>query len=136
MDHSGEAVVRLVAAHRDPFELLQLAKEVLNQVPPFVDFLVDRERGSAVRALRDDDLGAALVQLIDDPVRIESLVRDQGLKLDILDQGRDADSVVAVSRQQDEADRISERVGQRQDLGGQAAFGAANGLALRPPFAP
>jgi hypothetical protein len=38
--------------------------------------------------------------------------------------------------QQDEANKIAERIGQRKDLGGHAALGAADGLALSPPFAP
>jgi hypothetical protein len=41
-----------------------------------------------------------------------------------------------VSGQQDEADQISECVGQRQDLGRKPALGAAYSLALSPPFAP
>src|SRR6202521_2960491 len=39
-------------------------------------------------------------------------------------------------RQQDEADQVPKRIGESQDLGGHAAFGFANGLALSPPFAP
>jgi hypothetical protein len=38
--------------------------------------------------------------------------------------------------QEDEADEIAQRVGQRQNFGRYAAFGTADGLALSPPFAP
>jgi hypothetical protein len=38
--------------------------------------------------------------------------------------------------QQDEVDQVAERIDQRDDLRGQAAARAPNGLALRPPFAP
>src|SRR4030095_11378639 len=38
--------------------------------------------------------------------------------------------------QEHKAHEVAERVGERQDLGGQATFGAADGLAVRPPFAP
>src|SRR3546814_16405051 len=38
--------------------------------------------------------------------------------------------------QQDEAHEIAECIGERQDLGRHAALGAADGLALSPPFAP
>jgi hypothetical protein len=41
-----------------------------------------------------------------------------------------------VTGQKHEAHQISERVGEGEDLGGHATFGAANGLALGPPFAP
>ncbi|EGI53700.1 hypothetical protein SUS17_3459 [Sphingomonas sp. S17] len=37
---------------------------------------------------------------------------------------------------QPEAHQIAERIGQRQVLGRHATFGAADGLALIPPFAP
>ena len=38
--------------------------------------------------------------------------------------------------EQHEAHEIAERVRKGKDLGAQAAFGAADGLALSPPFAP
>ena len=56
--------------------------------------------------------------------------------VDTLDERRNADRVEALSRQQHEAHEIAERVGERQDFGRHAAFGAADGLALSPPFAP
>ena len=136
MDHGGEALIGLVAAHGDAFELLQLAEEVLDQVPPLVDIGVDLDRRQAVRTLRDDDLGASLVQLVDNPVRIERLVADQAFKLDVLDQRRDADRVIAVPWQQDKTDQVAEGVGEGQNFGGEAALGAPYSLALSPPFAP
>ena len=86
--------------------------------------------------LRDDDLRTAFIQLRDDPVGVECLVGDQATELDSLDQRRDADRVVSLTRQEDEAHEIAQCIGQRQDFGGQAAPGLANGLALSPPFAP
>jgi hypothetical protein len=41
MDHRCEAAIRLVAAHCNSLELLELAKEVLDQVAPFVDLQVN-----------------------------------------------------------------------------------------------
>lgn len=72
-----EALVGFVGAHRDTFELLELAEEVFDQMTPFVHFLVNHERSGAARMLRDDDFGATLVQLFDDGVAIEGLVGDQ-----------------------------------------------------------
>ena len=43
VDHCGEALIGLVGAQRDAFELLELAEEVLDQVTPFVDLFVDGE---------------------------------------------------------------------------------------------
>ena len=105
-------------------------------MPPFVGIRIDGERRKALWALRDDDLGAALVQLRDDPVGVERLVGDEAVELDPLDERGDADGVVALTGQQDKANEIAECVGQRQDLGRQAAARLADGLALSPPFAP
>ena len=60
--------------------------------------------------------------------------RDQRPKGEPVDERRHAHRVEALPWQEHEAHQIAERVGERQDLGGQAAFGAANGLALQSPF--
>ena len=86
--------------------------------------------------LRDHDLGAARVEVGDDDVAVKSLVRNQAAKGETVDQRRHADRVEALAGQQHEAHKIAERIGQRQDFGRHAAFGAADGLAFRPPFAP
>src|SRR5713101_9364416 len=86
--------------------------------------------------LRNHDLGAALVEVGDDVVAVEGLVGDERAEFDPLDERWDADRIEALSRQQDESDEIAERIGERQDLGRHAPLGAADGLALSPPFAP
>lgn len=52
---------RDVAAHCDAFEFLEFAKEILDQVPPFIHFLIDFEGLGTARMLRDDNLGATFV---------------------------------------------------------------------------
>jgi hypothetical protein len=136
VDHRLETAVCLVASHCNAFEFLQLAEEILDQVAPFVDVLVDIERLGAPLMLRDDDLRPAFVQVFDDPVGIKSLVGDQTTEFDVFDQGRDADGVKAMAGQKDEPYQIPERVGQREDFGGPAALRFADGLILGPPFAP
>ena len=86
--------------------------------------------------LGDADFGVPPVHLVDDPVGIERLIGDQAAEGHSIDQGSDADCVMALAGQQNEPDQATERVGQRQDLGGRAAFGLAYGLAFSPPFAP
>lgn len=136
VDHGLETTVCLVTSHCDAFEFLQLAEEVLDQVAPFVDVLVDIERLGAPLMLRDDDLGSAFVEVFDDPVGIKRLVGDQAAEFDILDQGCDADGVEAVAGQKDKPHQVSERVGQREDFGSPATLRLADGLVLGPPFAP
>jgi hypothetical protein len=52
-------LIGLVGAHGDALELLELAEEVFDEMPPFVHLLVDGERLCAARMLGNDDLGAA-----------------------------------------------------------------------------
>ena len=77
MDHGGEALIGLVGAHGDALELLELAEEVFDEMPPFVHLLVDSERLCTARMLGDDDLGAARVEIGDNGVAVERLVGDQ-----------------------------------------------------------
>jgi len=111
VDHSLETAVSLVASHSYAFEFLQFAEEVLDQVAPFVNLLVDIERFGAPLMLRDDDLRLAFVHVFDDPVGIKGLVSDQAAEFDVLDQRRDADGVKTVAGKQDKAHQISKRVG-------------------------
>ena len=136
VDHGGEAEVGLFAPHDDAFELLKLSEEVLDEVAPLIDFNIDLARPGASGMLRNENLGAAPVEIGDDGVAIEGLIAEQGAELEVLDQRGHADRVEPVPRQQDEADQVSQCVGQGQDLRGHAAFGAAYGLILGPPFAP
>src|ERR1700682_88292 len=103
---------------------------------PFVDFGVDQERYGAARMLRNHDLGATLVEVGDDVVAVEGFVGDHPAKLDPVDERRNANGVEALSRQQDESNQIAERIGEGQNFGRHAPLGAADGLALSPPFAP
>src|SRR5882757_1503520 len=56
VDHRLETAVCLVGSHCNAFEFLQLAEEILDEVTPFVDVLVDIERLGAPLMLRDDNL--------------------------------------------------------------------------------
>ena len=103
---------------------------------PFVHLGVDVERRLASRVLGDDDLGAALVQFLDDPVHIEGLVGNERTEFDVADQRFDADRVMALTRQKDEADKLAECIDEREDLGCPAAPRFAYSLILGPPFAP
>ena len=58
------------------------------------------------------------------------------LEGETVDERSDADRIETVAGQQNEAHEIAERVGQREDFGRHAALGAADRLALSPPFAP
>ena len=136
MDHGSEACVGFLIAGCDASEGLERAEEVFDQMAPAIDLGVVGNAPCAVGLRRNDGDSSTVIQLGADPIDVEGLVGEQRVELDTLDQRLDADAVVALTRQQNEANEIAERVDQRQDLGGQAAARAANGLILSPPFAP
>src|SRR3979411_381583 len=105
-------------------------------MPPFVHLLIDGERLCTARMLGDDGLGAACVEIGDNGVAVESLVGDQRVEGQSLDERRHTHRVEALSRQKHEAHEIAERVSEGQDFGGHAALRTADRLVLRPPFAP
>src|SRR5215211_5106464 len=86
--------------------------------------------------LGDHDLGAACIEIGDQGIAVESGIGAQRPEGEPVDERRHAHRIEALPGQKHEAHEVAERVGERQDLGGQAAFGAADGLALSPPFAP
>src|SRR3979490_2970928 len=136
MDHGLEALVGFVGACADTFEFLELAEEVLDQMTPFVHLGVDVQRHAAARVLRNHDLGTALIEIGDDVVAVEGLVGDQRAEFDPRDERGNADGIEALSRQQDESDEVAQGIGEGEDFGRHASLGAADGLALSPPFAP
>src|SRR3984893_5643807 len=136
IDHGGEALIGLVGAHGDAFELLELPEDVFEEMPPCVHLLVDGERLCATRMLGDDDLGAARVEIGDNGFAVERLVGEHGVEGQTLKQPPHAHRVEALSRQKHEAHEIAERISEGQDFGGHAALRTADGLALGPPFAP
>lgn len=79
-------------------------------------------RGFARRMLGDDDFGAARVEIGDDAVAIERLVGDQRAESDALKERRNRNRIETLSGHEREAHEIAERIGERQDFGGHAAF--------------
>lgn len=66
-------MVYFVGPHSNALKLLEFAEDIFDQVSAFIDFWVDAEFLRAARMLRDDNLGAATVQLGDDGVGVVSL---------------------------------------------------------------
>jgi hypothetical protein len=112
-----------------------MAEEVFDQMAPYVHFCIVRDALGPVGLRGNDRDCAAFVQVGTQPVVVEGLVADQGLKIETGDQGLDTDAVVTLAWQQHEADEFPECVHQGHDLGSQAATRAAYGLILSPPFA-
>ena len=89
MHHGREAPVCFVGAHRDAFELLEIAEEIFDQMVPFIHFQIDGDRRVEARMLRNHDHGATCVEIGDDRVAVERLVGDQRAEVNAFDQQRE-----------------------------------------------
>ncbi len=136
MDHGGEACVGLVVPCCDAAEFFEIAEEVLDLVAPLVHGEVAGNVARPIGLGRDHGGRPSGVQFRAQPIVVEGLVGQEGAELDVRDQRCDADAVVALARQQQEAGEIAQGIDQRHDLGGQTAARPADGLILSPPFAP
>jgi len=136
MDHGGKALIGLAGAHGDALELLEFLEEILDEMPPFVFVGVVRSRVESLGSGRNDRFDAALFQEVAEPIGVISLVAQEGVEVQALDQGRDAGGFPALPRHKLEADQLAQPIDQGQDLGGQAAPAFADRLTSGPPFAP
>lgn len=116
-DHGGIETVRLVRPNCYAFEFLKLLEVILDKMTPFLHLVVDDEWVQPLRPLRDNNLRSARVQIVDDPIAVECLIREHRAELDALDQRRDADGVVAVCRHQNEPLQVAKCIHKGQDFG-------------------
>ena len=88
---------------------------------PFVHLEVATDRVLSVGFGRNDGDDAAAIELGAQPIVVEGFVGEQGADGDAGDQRFDADAIVPLTRQQDEARQIAERIDKREDFGRQTA---------------
>ena len=103
---------------------------------PAIDMRVVFILDLSIAPWRDDGDGATLVQILSQSVDVKCFVGQQRGELDILNERRGADAIMAPTRQQNEPRQVSQAIHQGDELGGQRAFGAPDGLISSPPFAP
>ena len=129
-------MISFVVSRCDPSVLLEIAKEVFDEVAPTIHREIACDGGPAIGLGRDHGDRAAFVELLAEPIVVKALVADQRVDLDPVEQRRGANAVMPLSGQQHEAGKVAKSVDQGDDLGRQAAARAADGLILSPPFAP
>ena len=121
MDGGGKTGRGLVVTRGNASELLESLKAVFDQVAPLVHLCVMRDRRLTIRLGRNDCYGAAFIQTGAQGVAIECFVCNERGKIDIADQGLDADAVMPLTGKKNEANEIAQGIGERHDLRGQAA---------------
>src|SRR6202049_3420484 len=87
-------------------------------------------------AKRDDSFYSGTRQAFAQPVGIERLVSDKGQTIDASHESIKTRDVMAMARQQHEADQIPKRIDECRNLRCPTTARFANGLFLSPPFAP
>jgi hypothetical protein len=131
VDGGKEISGGFVVAGCDRPELLKFAKEILDQVARFVAFSIELARRQAVWSRRDDGGFASRRQGVEySAIGVEGAICDQQVSAHMRQQRISPGQVVCLSRRQQKAQRIAERVDQRMDLGAQTATAAAKCLVL------
>ena len=136
MPVGGVAGRCLFVAGRYGSEFFNLCEEILDQMPPFVGVFIVLAQELSVRFWRDDSTGTPRIEFCEKPIGIERLVSQESIEGDAIDERFDALHVVSLTGQKNEVGQVSERIDQSNDLGGQSAARAPNGLILSPPLAP
>jgi hypothetical protein len=93
------------------------AEEIFDQVSPPVHGKVTRNGCRAIGFGGDHREDPPLVEFHAQPVVVEGLVADQGPDSDAFEQWLDADAVVALTRQEQKAREIAQRIDQSDDFG-------------------
>lgn len=135
-DECGEALACLVVTRCDASELFEIAEAGLDEMPPSIHDEITMDEVLAIRFRRYDGLGLRFTEQFTQTIVVESLVGQQSLHVDAIDQVGCCDAVVALSRKQNEAGKISERINEGNDLCCQSAARAPDCLMASPPFAP
>src|ERR1700712_2523921 len=103
---------------------------------PAIHRLVIVDDGLAVGFRWNHRDGATLVEVRAQPIGVERFIAQQGIEADTGNERSNPDDVVALSRQQDEADEVAQGIDQRDDFARQVATRASDGMLFSPPFAP
>ena len=103
---------------------------------PTIDDLIYHKWCKALWSLRNDDSSTPFIEFLVEPIAVEGFVGEQVLEINAINEWRNADGVISVAGQEDEADKIAQCIGQGEDFGRPTAFRLADGLVLSPPFAP
>jgi hypothetical protein len=128
--------ISLFVARGNAPKPFHLTEEIFDEMTPCVFVLVMRGMPVGSLAKRDDSLNVSTRQAVAQPTCVERLVADEGQAIDAGHKSIEACDVVAMARQQHEADQIAERIYDGRDLRRPTAARFANGLFLSPPFAP
>ncbi len=134
IDRRRETCIGLVIPRRDRAELLDFRKEILNLMPPAVHIAVVIPNLPPILFRGNHRLGAALLKLLEQLVRVERPVGYQSPEGQALDNLRRPDEIMLLTGKNHELHQVTERVHDRDDFTGQTAPGTPDPLPAGPPF--
>ena len=82
----GKRCIRLLRPHGNLLEPFQFTEEIFNQMPSLIHLLVILARCLTVTARRDNHFTAASGKILDQPIRIKRLIRQQSPKFSVSKQ--------------------------------------------------
>ena len=126
----GEEISRgLIVTRGDAAVLFEFTEEILDQVARLVERLIELAGRCSVLPRRDHGGFPGTRQRFENTLTgIIGLVGDQDLGGHLRQQGIGADQIMGLSRGQQEAQRVTERVDQSVDFGAQSALATADRL--------
>jgi hypothetical protein len=110
--------------------LLQGIEEALDKIALAIEGEVGLSRVLAVGFWRNDGGDPAFLELLDEGIAVVSLVADEGVRLDLVEQGRGLSDVGRLPRRERQRDRVAECIDDGVDFRRQAAARTADGLVL------
>src|SRR5512134_3141765 len=128
MQERLEPMSEFVVAHSETAKLFESIEEPLHEVTCLVSLPVVFTRSTAVATRRDDGFCARGVDALDEGIAVVPLVSDHRLRRDRFDQRGSLLNIRDMATGENQAQRITQGIHARMDLGGQSASRAANGL--------
>ncbi len=89
---------------------------------PFVGLFIVRDMDFPIALCRNDSRRTAFMQGLTQMIGIKSLVGQQGIEREAIDQIRDTDDLTALAGKQFETNEIAQGIGERKNFGRQSAF--------------
>jgi hypothetical protein len=135
VDGGEEVTPGLVVSGGNGTKLLELGKEVLDQMACLVEMTIIVTDHLTVGFGGDDRGLASNGQWLDNPlIGIERLITDQGVGLHGREKVICPNEVMSLATSEEEADEVAQCVGQGVDLGAQSAARATDRLVLAEFF--
>ena len=133
MDSGVEISGEFVVARGDGAKVLEFIEEAFDEITFAVEREVAVSQGLAIGLWGNHRGDLAPVESVDQQIGVVSLIADQSLRIDAVDQRLRASHIVGLPGREHQLDGVAKGIDERVDFGRQSAARAADGL-VEPPF--